>query len=235
MPCDGRARDGRRNKRARTLSPAPECRPRRSRSGKVDREQRTKDSPRRAGLGPSLLALTGIPASEIVPRRDHDPLLPFSSFCSDELLNGRVKNVFTLWPKAVAPSRTFSHAVFAWGLAASPASLIFSPAVSAPPTTVLPMPFAVSATPSPTCLAPLSTCLAPCLALESSVAFESSAARADPGASSASVSSRAVRLASAFIFDILLSTSVSFSPLSRGRLFSRVDPQLACQRPRLHR
>ncbi len=115
MPCDGRARDGRRNKRARTLSPAPECRPRRSRSGKVDREQRTKDSPRQAGLGPSLLALTGIPASEIVPRRDHDPLLPFSSFCSDELLKGRVKNVFTLWPKAVAPSRTFPHAVFAWG------------------------------------------------------------------------------------------------------------------------
>src|SRR6266481_2175518 len=217
MPCDGRARDGRRNKRARTLSPAPECRPRRSRSGKVDREQRTKDSPRQAGLGPSLLALTGIPASEIVPRRDHDPLLPFSSFCSDELLNGRVKNVFTLWPKAVAPSRTFSHAVFAWGLAASPASLIFSPAVSAP----------------------LSTCLAPCLALESSVAFESSAAPADPGASSTSVSSRAVKLASAFI-------SISSSPLRYPSLrfhegdcsdafIRRVYPQLACQRPRLHR
>ncbi len=38
-----------------------------------------------------------------------------------------------------------------------------------------------------------------------------------------------------FHLDILLSTSISFSPPSRGRLFRRVYPQLACQRPRLHR
>src|ERR1700730_18548039 len=71
----------------------------------------------------------------------------FTSSLLGELLKSRVKNVFTLCPKFTEPSRTFSHAFLASGLAASPASLIFSPATSAPPTTVLPTPFAVSTTP----------------------------------------------------------------------------------------
>src|SRR5262249_1253912 len=69
-----------------------------------------------------------------------------------------VKKFFTLWPKDRAPSLTCSHALFASGSAALPASFIRSPVVFAPSTTVLPTPLAVSLMPSPVVLAPLSTC-----------------------------------------------------------------------------
>ncbi len=76
-----------------------------------------------------------------------DPASVLISLRLGELSKRVVKNVFTLRPKETVPSRTLSHAFVALGLAASPASLIFSPATSAPPTTVLPTPFAVSTTP----------------------------------------------------------------------------------------
>src|SRR5262245_47466193 len=55
-----------------------------------------------------------------------------------------VKKVFTLCPNDRAPSLTCSHALFASGSAALPASFIRSPVVLAPSTTVLPTPLAVS-------------------------------------------------------------------------------------------
>src|SRR5215471_13081937 len=112
-------------------------------------------------------------------------------------LKRRVKKVFTLCPKDTEPSRTLSQAFFAWGFAASPASLILSPATSAPPTTVLPTPFAVSATPCPICLPPLSTCWVPSLTLESS------AAEVGGAPSSPSINIMAVAVAMVFIAWIL--------------------------------
>src|SRR5262245_28658940 len=112
-------------------------------------------------------------------------------------LKRRVKKVFTLCPKDTEPSRTLSQAFFASGLAALPASLILSPATSAPPTTVLPTPFAVSATPCPICLPPLSTCWVP------SFTLESSAAEVGAAPSSPSINSMAVAVAMVFIAWIL--------------------------------
>src|SRR5262245_8523025 len=112
-------------------------------------------------------------------------------------LNRRVKKVFTLCPKDTEPSGTLFQAFFASGLAASPASLILSPATSAPPTTVLPTPFAVSATPCPICLPPLSTCWVPSLILESS------AAEVGAAPSSPSINSMTVAVAMVFIAWIL--------------------------------
>src|SRR4030095_8406767 len=73
-----------------------------------------------------------------------------------------VKKPLTVFPNPTAPSRVLSHAVFAVGSAALPASVSFSPLYFAPSETVLPMPLAVSSTPSPTLpseifVAPLST------------------------------------------------------------------------------
>src|SRR2546427_7263454 len=79
-----------------------------------------------------------------------------------------VKKLFTPCPNETAPSRTCSQAVFAWGSAALPTSLSFSPAVFAPSTTVLPIPFAVSSIPLPIVFAPLSTCRVASFSLESS-------------------------------------------------------------------
>src|SRR4030095_176116 len=89
-----------------------------------------------------------------LPRRAHsywvrleDSASVLTSFRLGDLSKSVVKKVFTLRPKDTVPSRTLSHALVALGLAASPASLIFSPATSAPPVTVLPTPLAVSSTP----------------------------------------------------------------------------------------
>src|SRR5215467_5485308 len=124
-------------------------------------------------------------------------------------LKRRVKKVFTLCPKDTEPSRTLSHAFFAWGFAASPASLILSPATSAPPTTVLPTPFAVSATPCPICLPPLSTCWVPSLTLESS------AAEVGGAPSSPSIHSMTVAVAMVFIAWIL--PGIVALPVSKDR------------------
>src|SRR5215470_12110253 len=120
-------------------------------------------------------------------------------------LKRRVKKVFTLCPKDTEPSRTLSQAFFAWGLAASPASLILSPATSAPPTTVLPTPFAVSSTPCPICLPPLWTCWVPSLTLESS-------AEVGGAPSSPSINSMIVAVVMVFIAWILLGLLPFLSP-----------------------
>src|SRR4030095_5257464 len=89
-----------------------------------------------------------------LPRRAHsywvrleDSASVLTSFRLGDLSKSVVKKGFTLRPQGTAPSRAPSHAWVSCGLAASPPSLTFSPATSAPPVTVLPTPLAVSATP----------------------------------------------------------------------------------------